>query len=76
MTPVRLEPAAPRSRNTKDRLCINYACITFILDCASDFNVNLSPAMIDIKISSPHDRQCKKSISVKKVYIKVTYEDV
>ena len=24
---------------TNDRLCINYACITFLLYCASDFSV-------------------------------------
>ena len=37
---------------------------------------NISPAKIYIKMSSPNDRQCKKSISVKKVCIKVTYGDV
>ena len=40
---------------TNDRLCINYACITFLLYCAGDVNVilrrsrsrdSISPAMI------------------------------
>ena len=31
--------------NTKDRLCISYACITCLLYCASDVNVNFEDVL-------------------------------
>ena len=37
---------------------------------------SVSPAMIYIKMSSPHDCQCMQSISVMKACIQVTYGDI
>ena len=70
---------------TNDRLCINYACFTCLLYCASDVNVIFKTFSItwqqipghDLhQMSSPHDCQCMWSISVIKACIKVSYGDV
>ena len=71
---------------TNDRLFINYACITCLLYCASDVNVNFLYVLDHItadllqrftpKTSSSHACQCMLSISVMKACIKVTNGDV